>query len=103
LAPSLAYGVGARRLFGLMELPEATSHTYNAEPVKTLSLKMRAKIAGPGGPLGHKVAIDRTETGVAINFLGEWQSADTLLGSWRIAIQAAIGSSNNPWHWLCQR
>ena len=22
---------------------------------------------------------------------------------WRIAIQAAIGSSNNPWQWLCQR
>jgi hypothetical protein len=23
--------------------------------------------------------------------------------TWRIAIQAAIGSSNNPWQWLCQR
>jgi hypothetical protein len=22
---------------------------------------------------------------------------------WRIAVQAAIGSSNNPWQWLCQR
>ena len=43
---------------------------------------MQTKIAGYGGPLGHNVAIDRTETGVVINFLGELQSADTLLGPW---------------------
>ena len=23
--------------------------------------------------------------------------------TWRIALQAAIGSSNKPWQWLCQR
>jgi hypothetical protein len=28
------------------------------------------------------VSIDRTETGAVINFLGELQSADTLLGPW---------------------
>jgi hypothetical protein len=28
------------------------------------------------------VAIDLTETGVVISFLGEWQSADALLGPW---------------------
>jgi hypothetical protein len=43
---------------------------------------MQAKIASYGGPLGHRVAVDRTETGVAISFLGELQSADTLGGSW---------------------
>jgi hypothetical protein len=43
---------------------------------------MQAKIAGLGEPLGHKVAIDQDGNGVAINFLGELQSADALNGSW---------------------
>ena len=43
---------------------------------------MQTKIAGYGGPLGHHVSIDRDGTGVVINFLGELQSADTLLGPW---------------------
>jgi hypothetical protein len=47
-----------------------------------MSTNMQAKIAGYGGPLGHHVAIDRIGTGVAINFLGELQSADTVLGPW---------------------
>jgi metallophosphoesterase (TIGR03768 family) len=79
---SLAYGVGAQRVFGLMDLTDTSSHTYNAELVKILSTNMQAKIAGYGGPLGHNVAIDRIGTGVAINFLGELQSADTVLGPW---------------------
>ncbi len=41
---------------------------------------MQAKIAGCGGPLGYHVAIDRDGSGVTINFLGELQSADNLLG-----------------------
>ena len=79
---SLAYGVGAQRVFGLMDLTDTTSHTYNVELVKTLSTNMQAVIARYGEPLGHHVAIDRTETGAVINFLGELQSADTLLGPW---------------------
>ena len=43
---------------------------------------MREKIANYGEPLGHKVAIDRTDTGVLINFLGELQSADSIPGPW---------------------
>jgi hypothetical protein len=43
---------------------------------------MQTVIASYGGPMGHRVSIDRTETGVVINFLGELQSADTLLGPW---------------------
>jgi hypothetical protein len=79
---SLAYGVGAQRVFGTMELTDTTSHTYNVELVKTLSTKMQAVIARYGGPLGHNVAIDHIGAGVAINFLGELQSADTVLGPW---------------------
>jgi hypothetical protein len=44
---------------------------------KFLTPVLREKIANCGDPLGHKLAIDRTETGVVINFLGELQSADT--------------------------
>jgi metallophosphoesterase (TIGR03768 family) len=79
---SLAYGVGAQRVFGLMDLTDTSSHTYNAELVKILSTNMQAKIAGYGGPLGHRLAIDGNETGAVINFLGELQSADTVLGPW---------------------
>ena len=79
---SLGYGIGAQRVFGTMKLTDTTSHTYNAELVKILSTNMQAKIAGYGGPPGHHVAIDRLGTGVAINFLGELQSADNILGPW---------------------
>jgi hypothetical protein len=79
---SIGYGVGAGRVFGAMELTDTTSHTYNVELVKILSTNMQAKIAGYGGPLGHRVSIDRIGTGVAINFLGELQFADNLLGPW---------------------
>jgi hypothetical protein len=80
---SIGYGIGAVRVFGgTSEWTDTTSHTYNAELVKTLTLRMQEKIASYGGSLGHKVAIDRDETGVAINFLGELQSADDLLGPW---------------------
>ena len=79
---SLGYAVGAARIFGNMPLTDTTSHTYNAELVKKLTPDMQAKIAGYGGPLGHHVAIDRDGTGVVINFLGELQSADTILGPW---------------------
>ncbi len=79
---SLGYAVGAARLFGAVALEDTSSHTYNAELVKTLTPAMQAKIAGYGGPLGHHLAIDQNEGGVTINFLGELLSADTLLGPW---------------------
>jgi metallophosphoesterase (TIGR03768 family) len=79
---SLGYGIGAQRVFGTMKLTDTTSHTYNAELVKILSTNMQTKIANYGGPLGHRVAVDRIGAGVAINFLGELQSADTVLGPW---------------------
>ena len=79
---SIGYGVGAGRVFGLMDLTDTTSHTYNVELVKTLTLRMQAKIAGYGGLLGHNVAIDRIGTGVVISFLGKLQSADTVRGPW---------------------
>jgi len=83
-AVSLGYAVGAARIFGspCTSLTDTNSYAHNAELLKLLSPPMQAVMAGYGGPLGHKVAIDRTETGVVINFLGELQSADTLLGPW---------------------
>jgi hypothetical protein len=81
-AKSLGYAIGAFRLFGEAALDDTTSHAYNAELVKTLTPAMQAKIAGYGGPLGHRLAIDQKAGGVTINFLGELQSADTLLGPW---------------------
>ena len=83
-AVSLGYAVGAARIFGspCTSLTDTNSYAHNAELLKLLTPPMQAMIAGYGGPLGHNVAIDRTETGVVINFLGELQSADTLLGPW---------------------
>jgi metallophosphoesterase (TIGR03768 family) len=79
---AIGYGIGAGRVFGTMELADTNSHTYNAELVKILSTNMQAKIASYGGSLGHHLAIDQIGTGVTINFLGELQSADTVLGLW---------------------
>jgi metallophosphoesterase (TIGR03768 family) len=79
---SRGYAIGIARIAGVIASNDTTSHTYNAELVKTLSAKMQAKIAGYGGPLGHHLAIDRDGTGAVINFLGELQSADNLLGPW---------------------
>jgi hypothetical protein len=83
-AVSLGYAVGAARIFGspCTSLTDTNSYAHNAELLKLLSPPMQAVIAGYGGPLGHNVAIDRTETGVVINFLGELQSADSLIGPW---------------------
>jgi metallophosphoesterase (TIGR03768 family) len=78
---AIGYGVGAVRVFGT-NLTDTTSHTYNAQLVKQLSPAMQTIIAGYGGPLGHHVAVDQIGTGVTINFLGELQSGDTLVGPW---------------------
>ena len=79
---SLGYAVGAYRIFGNGALDDATSHTYNAELIKTLTPRMREKISHYGTALGHRLAIAHDANGVAINFLGELQSADNVLGPW---------------------
>jgi hypothetical protein len=93
---SRGYAVGAARIFAApsaaptnnsvnalnWDFTDTNSYTTNLEMIKYLTPVMREKIANCGEPLGHKVAIDRTDTGVAINFLGELQSADSLRGPW---------------------
>jgi hypothetical protein len=93
---SRGYAVGAARIFASpsaaptpnsanpsnWNFTDTNSYTQNAELVKMLTPPMQTKIAGLGEPLGHKVAIDQDGNGVAINFLGELQSADALSGSW---------------------
>jgi metallophosphoesterase (TIGR03768 family) len=91
---SRGYAVGAARIFsvpcappvsvgaGLWNFTDTGSYTTNAELIKFLTPHMQGVIANLGGPLGHNVAIDSVGTGVMINFLGELQSADNLLGPW---------------------
>ena len=83
-AVSLGYAIGAARIFmtPCTSVTDTNSYAHNAELLKLLTPPMQAKIAGYGGPLGHNVAIGHVGTGVAINFLGELQSADTVLGPW---------------------
>jgi hypothetical protein len=93
---SRGYAVGAARIFAVpsagptpnsvnpsnWDFTDTNSYTTNLEMIKFLTPVMREKIANCGEPLGHKVAIDRDGTGVVINFLGELQCADNLLGPW---------------------
>ncbi len=83
-AVSRGYAVGAARIFGApcTSLTDTNSYAHNAELLKLLTPPMQTKIANYGGPLGHNVAIDYNGNGVTINFLGDLQSADTLLGPW---------------------
>ena len=83
-AVSRGYAVGAARIFcaPCTNLTDTASYAYNAELLKLLTPPMQTKIANYGGPLGHNVAIDYNGNGVTINFLGDLQSADTLLGPW---------------------
>ena len=79
---ALEYAVGAFRIFGEGALNDTSSHTYNAELVKPLTLAMQKKIASYGGPVGHRLVIDRDGTTAVLGFTGKLQSADTLLGPW---------------------
>jgi hypothetical protein len=83
-AVSLGYAVGAARIYMTpsTNLTDTASYAHNAELLKLLTPPMQTKIAGYGGPLGHNVAIDSIGTGAVINFLGELQSADNILGPW---------------------
>jgi len=88
---SRGYVVAASRIFGnpSTSLADTNSYVLNAELVKTLSPAMQTVIAGYGEPLGHHVAIDGNETGAVINFLGELQSADNILGPWNDVTNAS--------------
>ena len=80
---SRRYSIGATRISGgKASFTDTSSHAYNAEMVKQLSPAMQTVIAGYGGPLGHRLTVDRDGTGATINFLGELQSADNILGPW---------------------
>ncbi len=83
-AVSRGYAIGAARIFmtPCTSITDTNSYARNAELLKLLTPPMQAMIAGYGGPLGHNVALDRIGTGVVINFLGELQSADSLIGPW---------------------
>jgi metallophosphoesterase (TIGR03768 family) len=100
---SRGYAIGAARIFAApsaaptnnsvnalnWDFTDTNSYTTNLEMIKYLTPVMREKIANCGEPLGHRVAIDRDGTGVVINFLGELQSADTILGPWTAVTSAS--------------
>ncbi len=79
---SLGYAIGTFRISGAGAFDDTSAHAYNAELVKQLTPAMQRKMAGLGGPLGHRVSIDHIGTGVVINFIGKLQSADDFLGPW---------------------
>lgn len=81
---SRGYSVGASRIFGrpATNFADTASYVYNAELVKVLSPPMQTIISKHGGSLGHRLSIDRCQTGVVITFTGKLQSADNLLGPW---------------------
>ena len=94
---SRGYAVGAARIFAApcaapvtnsgypfgWNFTDTNSFTTNIEMIKFLTPVMQAKVANCGEPLGRKVAIDCGGAGLAINFLGELQSADAPSGPWR--------------------
>src|ERR1039458_10723492 len=107
-AVSRGYAIGAARIFmtPCTFVTDTNSYAHNAELLKLLTPSMQAMIAGYGGPLGHNVAIDRIGAGVAINFLGELQSADTVLGPWSDVTDTspyAVSATNGaPFYRACE-
>ena len=83
-AVSRGYIVGAERIFGALctSLTYSYSYVHDAELLKLLLSALQAKDGSYGRPLGHPVAIDRTEKGAVINFLGRLLSAGSLSGPW---------------------
>lgn len=75
---SRTYGIAAERIFGRIALDDTSSRSYNVDLVKQLTPAMQEKIAGIGLPLGHSMYIEKTDAGVAIDFLGQLQSAPTM-------------------------
>ena len=62
-AKSLGYAVGVFRLFGNGALNDTSSHSFNAELVKTLSPAMQAVIANYGNPLPTPLVLTNTPGG----------------------------------------
>jgi metallophosphoesterase (TIGR03768 family) len=75
---SRTYGIAAERIFGRMPFDDTSSRTYNVDLVKQLTPTMQAIIADIGEPLGHPMHIERTDSGMTIDFLGQLQSANTM-------------------------
>lgn len=75
---SLGYAVATRRVYGLDPLTDECSKNANGELVVALTPEMQSVIAGVGRPLAHRVAIDQTESGAEIRFLGNLQFASNL-------------------------
>jgi len=63
-------------------IDDTNSYAYNAELIKPLSIAMQAKIAGLGGPLGHRISVDQVGSNHVLTFLGKLQSADAIPGPW---------------------
>ena len=89
---SRTYGIAAERIFGRIAFDDASSRTYNVELVKQLSPAMQARIAGVGKPLGHPVHLESTGSGMTVDFLGQLQSADTILEPLWDVVSAATSS-----------
>ena len=91
-ADSRDYAIGASRIFGNTTFTNITSHAYNAELVKALTPSMQTRIANYGGPLGHRVCIERDGTGAKLTFAGKHQWADAIPGPWD-----EVTGATSPW------
>ena len=81
---SRGYAVAAARIFTnpCPSFLDTNSYAINAELIKVLSTNMQAKISAYGGPLGHRLAVQREGTEAVTTFMGKLQSADTIPGQW---------------------
>jgi metallophosphoesterase (TIGR03768 family) len=86
------YAIGASRIFGETTFTNITSHAYSAELVKPLTPAMQARIADYGGPLGHRLSIERDGTGAKLTFAGQLQCADAIPGPWN-----EVTGATSPW------
>lgn len=81
-ADSRGYAIGTSRIFGNTTFTDTTSHAYNAELVKPLTPTMQAKIANYGGPMGHRMSVERDGTKAKLTFAGKLQYANAMAGPW---------------------
>ncbi|MDA3876090.1 MAG: TIGR03768 family metallophosphoesterase [Halothiobacillus sp.] len=80
---SLGYAIATRRVYGPDAPTDESSKNANGELVVALTPAMQSIIAGVGRPLGHRVAIDQTDSGGDVRFLGTLYSTTNLMtGSW---------------------
>jgi exodeoxyribonuclease V alpha subunit len=79
--------------------------------IRELNVKLQGELnpARPEEPVVEKFGWQFRVRAVAYRTPTRWPEDRTGASlcrttcTWRIAIQAEIGSSNNPWQWLCQR